>query len=768
MEKSFLPFLLGLAGVVGVACAFATGENEDTEPNDADDVVVVGEVDLAERAEILRNHFRRMTPGDFPIVQDVGTWPAAWEEFDPVWDSAPATRDLATWLVPFSVERIGLATIIRDANGTLLWNGTTDFAKDESEDVTLTGALMDESDWALWEAARAEIERRLSDGDGLRDGEGGGDPSNGVFGLRFTNMWVDTNEDYHFDFAWESNGEVQVFCRAMHYECWTNYGVVWTNDENEVVTNDVVHWNQVPGERFNGTSDTWNLIGVATVTNGSGSITDTNHVPEYDRVRFYAAAELVDTDGDGLTDGEEWLVSHTSSALFDTDGDGLGDKDDPGPSSSNVFWKVETTNTLACQIGLDDCLSNSPAQSIDSWIVIGAAPTSNSIVGDVKISGYVDDAIQVDGTGVDFERSPQSFSDRSIVAEMADKQSRQFCLELWDYPQADYAGPNEVRLGDANGNPFRVVWEWWTPMYLTGPDFVRVGETAQFSASGAAGGEFAWSVEGSAASINQSGLLTAITSGVVTVTATNTISGCSVSKDVTLFELHAVSVEASEESGLATLHCQVLPVSAILPQIDFTGPWGTTTSHDVGGNFSFSFDQHDIPDGASEMTLSFGSCNESVSISRENVTKGPTLEVVVAIVAVDDREFVQYPISHWLTEVYSRITYSIPLSSNAHTLFLGASHVTLEVNYPLTIDLASELHRYHDSRGTHKAQSMTLYTGGPTLPPTTDYRKYYDSSDDSFFIPGIGLEGISQLDTIKLGDDIPISLLNEDNNLELE
>ena len=195
MKKLFLALGLGIAVIAGVAAAFATGDADNEVPEETADAVVLGEVDLAERAEILRNQYRRMTPGEDLLVQDVGIWPAAWNEFCPSWDAAPAERDLATWLVPFSVERIGLATIIRDANGTVLWNGTTDFAKDESEDVTLTGALMDESDWVLWEAARNEIERRLSDGGGLRDGEGGGDPSNGVFGLRFTNMWIDTNED---------------------------------------------------------------------------------------------------------------------------------------------------------------------------------------------------------------------------------------------------------------------------------------------------------------------------------------------------------------------------------------------------------------------------------------------------------------------------------------------------------------------------------------------------------------------------------------------
>lgn len=326
MKKRFLPLGLGIALIAGVVAAFATGDAGNEAPEETADTVVLGEVDLAERAEILRNQFRRMTPGEGPLVQDVGAWPAAWDEFGPSWDAAPAERDLATWLVPFISDRAGALMILRDANGTVLWNGATDFAKDESASVTLTGSLVDEEEWPLYEAAWEEVERRYAEAfspvypSGMRG-------TNGPYtnGLRFTDISVDTNGDYRLDFACETNGDVQVFCRAMHYESWTNFGVVWTNDENEVITNDVVNWAQVPGERFNGTSDTWDLLGVATVTNGIGSITDTNHVPEYDRVRFYAAAELVDMDGDGLTDGEEWLISHSNPAQGDTDGDGWVD-----------------------------------------------------------------------------------------------------------------------------------------------------------------------------------------------------------------------------------------------------------------------------------------------------------------------------------------------------------------------------------------------------------------------------------------------------------
>ena len=160
MKEFVVPLSLGIAALVLVVGAFGTGTGDNPPAEDADDGVLLGEVDLAEQAEIWRNQYRRITPGDGSLVQDVGTLPAAWEEFSSVWDAAPAVRDLATWLVPFSAERDGAETILRDANGSVLWRGTTDFAKPESADVTLTGALVDELDWPLYDAAQAELDWR--------------------------------------------------------------------------------------------------------------------------------------------------------------------------------------------------------------------------------------------------------------------------------------------------------------------------------------------------------------------------------------------------------------------------------------------------------------------------------------------------------------------------------------------------------------------------------------------------------------------------------
>lgn len=521
MKKRFLPLGLGIALIAGVVAAFATGDADNEAPEETADTVVLGEVDLAERAEILRNQFRRMTPGEGPLVQDVGAWPAAWDEFGPSWDAAPAERDLATWLVPFISDRAGALTILRDASGNSLWHGTTDFAKDASTNVILTGTLVDENEWTLYKAARDEVCRRAAV---TRDSpQGGLRSSNDIYtnGLRFTNIWMETNGDCRMDFAWEANGDIQVFCRAMHTETWTNYGVVWTNDENEVVTNDITNWRQL--DTFGGTPDFWDLLGVATISNGSGSFTDTNHVPNYDRVRFYASAALADSDNDGLTDGEEWLQSHSNPNNSDSDGDGIGDLtefiaglnpmdpdsegswlDDlinqptiePSPTS-NAWWTATTTTNLYYRHYIDDRPSwptNATHDPAWTWIFSTTSPWPNAVIMDVTITGFVDDAIKIDDHVVDWRCGTKSFDHYSIINEINDLQSDEFELTLWDWPQTNHSGPNEVRIGRTNTEPFVVEWTWGEafdvqqePIYthaydlpLDNPSGIPIGSNAWF------------------------------------------------------------------------------------------------------------------------------------------------------------------------------------------------------------------------------------------------------------------------------------------------
>ena len=384
----------------------------------------------------------------------------------------------------------------------------------------------------------------------------------------------------------------------------------------------------------------------------------------------------------------------------------------------------------------------------------------------VAVSGFVDDNIKVDESDVDWRRDIHEFENSGITDAIADLQSRQFGLELWDYPRADYAGPNEVRLGDTNGHPFLVEWTWKVPVAVTGPDFVCPGETAQMGVSWADGGPYSWSVSGAAASIGADGILTALTTGVAVVTASNA-AGWTVAKDVTVFQVEGLSVDAFGENGAATLHCRVAPDGATLPYVSFTGPGVEETLWNVSGTFGFSYNQHDIPQGVSEMSVRHCRGAVSVSILREGVGQGPAEEIVIATMPVDPG-WVHWPIAHSLTETYWRISYSVPVLSGTRTLWLGASHVTVEISQPVSIDWVNELHRYHDSLGNHDQQGMALFVGGPVLPPMTSSRKYFDSTNDVFRCPGMGLRGMAQLDAIQLDGTIPMNLANENVDQMLE
>ena len=282
------------------------------------DTVLLGDLDLAEQTEILRNQFRRITPDDVPLVQDIGTLPAAFDLFSPAWDSAPVVRSLATWLVPFSVSLENGLTVARDADGDILWQGPVDFSRPESAAVTIVGTLVAENDFPLYEATRDEIARRLAPPPSLPRSH----PATNA--LRFTSLSLDTNGILQLDLAAPVDGPVEIFARSMAYTS-SVVTVVWTNDENTVVTNTSTQWQQAPGEAFRGTSDVWTYLGLATVSNGIASFPDPAITNDDYRVCFYVAQPFADSDSDGVSDAAERWTWHTDPHNPDTDGDGLSD-----------------------------------------------------------------------------------------------------------------------------------------------------------------------------------------------------------------------------------------------------------------------------------------------------------------------------------------------------------------------------------------------------------------------------------------------------------
>ena len=421
----WMVWLAVLKAVFVVAAAFATGGADEAADDTADNVFLGGQ-DLAERMEIWRNQYRRMTPGDAPLVQDVGTWPAAWEEFSHAWDAAPAERDLATWLVPVVSERTGALTVLRDADGNALWSGATDFAKEGSESVTLTGALVSEEDWALWQAARAEIDRRLglASPPRLRDGEGGGtggeDPGSNMFVSAIACL---TNDPPFFrvGLQWTNEVTLDVFAYGPLHTSDTHV-VTYTNDENEVITWTNTTWHSVEPGLTGRYDNLWEHVGTVSLTNDEEVVlVDTNFLPERSVVRFYAAFAQGDADNDGLNDAFETQILNTSTNSADSDGDGISDETEyaagVNPSASNVWWVTTVTNDFTPPFYANQGYIAPPesytneANYVETWWVTSTPPSEASILEDVTISGEVDDTIEIDDHRVNWGRGIHIFSD---------------------------------------------------------------------------------------------------------------------------------------------------------------------------------------------------------------------------------------------------------------------------------------------------------------------------------------------------------------------
>ena len=319
MKRNWIPLTALLLGGMAVgAWGAEDAAADDATPSDA---VVLGEEDLADRAEILRNMYRRITPPAIPLVQDVGTWPTAWEEFGAEWNSAALDREYGAWVVPVEVSQEAGETVVRDGNGTVQWRGRTDFARPESADVVLTGGLVAEEEWAVYEGIREVVTAMAAESSRVEFP--GRTQTNEPSGLRFTGHEWTSNGTFRLELAYETDTNVDIFAYAV--ACTSSLVVAtWTNDENQVVTDTNTVWQPV-GAPFNGIESDWIFRGTVAISNGVAVFEDGGFPDTLSRQRFYAAVVAQDTDGDGLNDGWESFVYHTDSTVADSDGDGWGD-----------------------------------------------------------------------------------------------------------------------------------------------------------------------------------------------------------------------------------------------------------------------------------------------------------------------------------------------------------------------------------------------------------------------------------------------------------
>ena len=613
----FFAALLTPLGIGGV-CA------QDVDVPPMVDDVMLGEEDLAERGEILRNMYRRITPPDMEtLVQDVGTVPAAWEEFGPQWDDAAATREYGAWVVPVALTQAGGATVMSDADGRVLWRGTNDFARPESSGVVLTGGLIAEEDWPVYEAVREAVtgmEAEARREEFLQIPGRSASPTNG---LRFAAHSFDTNRAVCLALAWEQDGDVDIFVYAVaHTSSWVV--ATWTNDENVVVTDTNLVWTAT-GYPFSGMESRWEWCGIATIANGTGEFLDSGFPASKGRIRFYAAAAAVDTDGDGLNDGWEWFVSHTDPSNPDTDGDGLSDGVEVELTESDTDgdglpdgWEVQNDLSLLSATGADGADGDPDGDGFPNFQEYEfGAPANNRAWNGAelayRLTHVTPELIRTDrsvltnwhGLRVEVEDSWDG-----VEGGNSNRQDRTTTMEIPELLECGYymaigveglvedvdagydmvyfvtstntkyfsshngiIGTNEtckmigrsavktnlIMSGSTVGLRYDTVgWRWHEGGYaevksayevapyavaIEGPDFLCIGDTGTMSVSGAGGGPYTWSFTGNAIDLDPAtGVVTAITTGVATVTATDTASGCTGTKGVTVVQVESIEI----------------------------------------------------------------------------------------------------------------------------------------------------------------------------------------------------------------------------------
>jgi len=231
----------------------------------------------------------------------------------------------------------------------------------------------------------------------------------------------------------------------------------------------------------------------------------------------------------------------------------------------------------------------------------------------------------------------------------------------------------------------------------------------------------------------------------------------------------AISVDATDDIGPTKINYRVVPSGVCIPSVTFEAPGMNETRANVAGSIMFTYNQTDLPFGGSSIVLSYNGGQTALAVEKQAVSAGPAEEIVIATVPVGpDQGWVNYPITHQLREAYWRITYSgAPVVPGSYTLQARGSVVSLEADPQVTINAADERHRYHDADRTYPEEPMALVTG-ETLPATTAYRKWYDLCSDRFFKPGNALQGIAQVESVRLDGQLPLNLANEEIDQSLE
>lgn len=290
--------------------------------------------DLAEGAEIQRRMFNRMTPPGFSWVQPMFPLvvPFDAENFDGKFLDELLGEDkssVAIYPLSLALDPKTRETLVYNADGKLIAAIPAErISRDWPEDadparVTLQLELLPSEDvepFLYTESRIAEYAKTRTAKTTKSGGMALRSLGAGEFGIcsfqRLTNGTMRLTVTNGADVA-------EIYA----YTVWHTSTVVvatWTNEQSNVVTDTNTLWYPV-SPPFNGLESAWECLTTnLMLTNGVGIWDDAN-ISSNARVRFYGVANRMDSDADGLSDGEEMFVYHTAPNEPDTDGDGLSD-----------------------------------------------------------------------------------------------------------------------------------------------------------------------------------------------------------------------------------------------------------------------------------------------------------------------------------------------------------------------------------------------------------------------------------------------------------
>lgn len=247
--------------------------------------VILDKTDFVERAEIARNLFSCMTPDDCPLVQHLGILPALQDEFAGFWSDSPLEFLQGVWTVPLRLEQDAdtSETVVRNAEGRELWRQFTDFSRKDAGNVLLLCNLATADSWPRRDAFAPDADMGQTPSPPSRTVP---PQTNAPSALRFSAIEEPTNNCFRLSFAWDCDGSVEIFAKGVVCTSWVET-LVWTNEENFVVTNDTTRWNVV--QNFQGSADVWERRGLAAVSAGTGEFVDSH-------VRIEKAGVYVERD----------------------------------------------------------------------------------------------------------------------------------------------------------------------------------------------------------------------------------------------------------------------------------------------------------------------------------------------------------------------------------------------------------------------------------------------------------------------------------------